>query len=113
MASYLHSGSVSANPALQVKEVTETMPTPLCFDNATQWRLWLEATLSVAPSCVGRDVFNFCRDCTPEYKEAMMDEDRCAYEVTFRDVGGEVMGVRMTRKRKTEAVSGDTTETAT
>ncbi len=107
MASYLHSGSVSANPALQVQEVMKTMPSPSCFDNATQWRLWLEATLSVAPSCMGRDVFNFCRDCQEWYRDEMVEDGRCAYQVTFKEVSGEIMGVRMTRKKKEKSIESN------
>lgn len=67
------------------------MKTPKCFENAHQWReyqkLWRQSKDST--------VVNYCVDCTPEYKCAMVKEGRCAYPRTmFRIKDEELVGVR-------------------
>lgn len=51
---------------------------PACFNNASQYRDWIylnrQATQPRDPS--------YCLDCTPEYKEKMMNENRCSHPET-------------------------------
>lgn len=51
---------------------------PPCFDSASQYRQWLYLeTQSAGP----RDR-NVCLDCTPEYKDQMLKENRCTHPET-------------------------------
>lgn len=51
---------------------------PACFNNAAQYRDWVhlnrQATQPRDPS--------YCLDCTPEFKERMLNEHRCSHPET-------------------------------
>ena len=51
---------------------------PACFSSASQYRDWV--TLN-RWSAQPRDP-SYCLDCTPEFKEKMMGENRCAHPET-------------------------------
>lgn len=57
---------------------------PRCFSQEA-WLLWLEAARSALPPRNGLREHRWCSDCTPEYKQKMVDAKRCAHpEVLFR-----------------------------
>jgi hypothetical protein len=68
----------------------ESAAKPDCFPNAEEWGVyqWLWV-LSQRWSTV-----DYCRDCTPEYRDKMVSEGRCKYpETVFVIEHGEMVGV--------------------
>lgn len=87
------------------------MPTackPACFDTRAQWneyqRMWNLSYRSVKP----KPKVNICRDCTPEHRDRMIEEDRCAHPETVFVVNVDGMiGVNGTRWAEWQsAISG-------
>lgn len=68
----------------------EQYKTPDCFESAPQWReyqrMWRLSK--------GMGRVNYCTDCTPEYRDAMIKEWRCAHPQTiFVEKDGELIGL--------------------
>lgn len=76
---------------------------PACFESDEQWREW--ATLADFTQLPRR---RFCVDCSPEYRDRMLEADRCAYPETVFviDKGGSVVGVTRDEKGWFRAVTG-------
>jgi hypothetical protein len=56
---------------------------PSCFDSAEQFDAWLtlEAAAPVQPRA-GDPTPNFCQDCNPRRRDAMLSQNRCLYPLT-------------------------------
>jgi len=84
--------------------ITTPRDYPPCFDSAEQYRYWLEANAGYSPR--ERPDFpkepNYCRDCSQEYKDKMIMQDRCIFpEIIFKkvkDVEGDEEVVGFMRK---------------
>jgi len=61
---------------------------PACFDSMEQFKLWQEAARAAYPGASF-----ICSDCTPEYRDRMVKQNRCAKPLTrFIRVEGELVG---------------------
>lgn len=63
---------------------------PACFESPSQWeeyvRLWKYSRIGLK--------FNMCYDCTPEWRDQMTRENRCAHpETVFVIQDGDLVGV--------------------
>lgn len=68
----------------------EQYQTPACFESAEQWReyqkLWRLSK--------GTGRIHYCCDCLPEYRDAMIEQGRCAFPQTvFVQQQGEIVGL--------------------
>lgn len=50
---------------------------PRCFNSHRQFELWLDAARQSPP-----DSSSYCTDCTLEYRQRMITQNRCAYPKT-------------------------------
>lgn len=62
-------------------------PSPKCFDSRDRWVIYLESAQAARKpgrqpfdDGIYRPLFNFCTDCSPEWKAQMVAELRCAAE---------------------------------
>lgn len=78
------------------KRARRAPPHPRCFDTQKQWVEYIEARQDMGR----RGWKNYCTDCTPDYKDKMVVQGRCAFpRVIFIVVGRklpdkELIGVR-------------------
>jgi hypothetical protein len=77
---------------------------PGCFNRGQQWHEYIvAAAISGGYATRGKpSPINYCRDCTPAYKKAMLAEGKCAHPETvfIREHGqGDTVGVCVTSKR--------------
>lgn len=77
----------------EIRMKLHTTP-PLCF-SLRQWKEWRIYAVQVNPADT------YCEDCTPEYKERMMKENRCLWPcVEFKvDTDGMLIGTRDSLKK--------------
>lgn len=69
----------------------ERQETPRCFNNYKEFKLWITAARGAHPA----PAHSYCEDCTPEYRDKMIEENRCAYpQTTFKILQGEFVGRR-------------------
>lgn len=52
---------------------------PRCFENARQWKGWVDAARMSHPS----PAHSYCEDCTPDFQAQMIREKRCTYPGTL------------------------------
>jgi hypothetical protein len=65
--------------------------TPRCFNSYKEFKLWVTAARGAHPA----PGHGYCEDCTPQYKDKMVEANRCAYpEVIFKVLQGEFVGRR-------------------
>jgi hypothetical protein len=58
---------------------------PACFRDRKQFVEWVKFARMAKP----HPNHSYCEDCTPQYKELMLKQDRCAFPgVTFRNTEG-------------------------
>lgn len=79
---------MSLLPALPLK-------TPRCFETAQQWQLIRRGCVYMRSMGKLSPKFTYCTDCTPEYRDQMVREERCAFpRTTFTKINGITVGVR-------------------
>ena len=55
---------------------------PSCFSKLSNWKDWNRLTM-----LADKPKENFCIDCTPVFKQRMLEADRCEYpDVTFHEI---------------------------
>ena len=74
--------------------MSKNVTLPMCFDDPADHIIWLKLDQRAANLKNGSAGF-VCKDCTPEYKQEMMLQERCEHpEVEFgtvsRQMGGHV-----------------------
>jgi len=68
---------------------------PACFDSQAAWGIY-----KVLSQLTATDGFTYCTDCTPEHRDAMKTQRRCAYPGTiFHRSNGVIVGQRVKRVR--------------
>jgi len=74
-------------------KLTNAISPPPCFDNAQQYRLWLQSSKAASgalPPHRHPDGYisepNYCHDCTKCYQKKMIYEDRCIFPDTTFEV---------------------------
>ena len=70
---------------------------PACFNSEQEWEDWCR--YADASTTGKRGVrCHFCTDCTPEYQDKMVKENRCAHpDVKFIKMHGVIIGRRARR----------------
>lgn len=75
--------------------MSQARTSPKCFSDAADHVVWLQLDQRAAPNKSGLSAGFVCKDCTPEFKQEMMLQERCEHpEVEFgyatRKFGGHV-----------------------
>lgn len=55
---------------------------PKCFGSLEQWDEYRELWRLSHRHCDQTPQVNFCKDCSPEYRDQMIEQDRCAHPET-------------------------------
>lgn len=86
----LPAGSVR-KPFKQAKPVPMPRKMPSCFTSIREWGIY-----KVLAQLTATKGFTYCTDCTPEYRNKMIAEGRCAFPGTqFGKNNGVIVGRRM------------------
>lgn len=88
------------------KGMTHHTP-PTCFSTNTEWRSYVVATtLAVVGSSNTRSI-DYCKDCTPKYKQQMMEKGMCSHAETVfirsDNHAGDLIGVSIASEGKSGA----------
>ena len=82
--------SIKRRPFKQLKPVPMPTKMPKCFSSIREWRIY-----KVLAQLTGVGKFNYCEDCTAEYRDRMHAEGRCAFPGTkFVRRNGVIVGRR-------------------
>lgn len=64
--------------------MSQPRKTPKCFSEDSDHVIWLQLDQRAQPSVLGESQGFVCKDCTPEFKQEMMLQERCEHpEVQF------------------------------
>lgn len=69
-------------PTMANKLVLLPKHPPACFRDAEQWRAYKHYADFLTRHGKERQDYTYCTDCTPEYRDAMIAEHRCAHPGT-------------------------------
>lgn len=88
------------------KGVTHPTP-PSCFDTVSAWRQYVVATTIAVVNSSNTRAIDYCKDCTPKYKQEMMTKGMCSHAETVfirsDNHSGDLIGVSITGEGKTGA----------